>query len=160
MSKKEKAINFFQLLKNAISNYLFSDLQKVDVLVFNHSRSKLVENKLIDPYSYYLVKNLIRNNISFLEFESPHNGKHVREKKRYTRYLDGILILRNIKNIVTKTNINQKTKNTVERLSKELNDNTDNFLDIKKILINNTKQFIPTYSYYLKLLQRTKKNRN
>ena len=156
MSKKEKAINFFRLLKNALSNYLFFNSQKVDVLVFNHSRSKLVENRLIDPYTHYLVKDLIKNNISFLEFESPHNGKHVREKKLYKRYLDGIFILRNIKNIFTKININQKTKKIVERLSKEINERTDNFLDIKKILISNTKQFIPTYCFYLKLLRRTK----
>ena len=156
MSKTEKIINFFRLLKNVLSNYSFFNLQKVDVLVFSHSRSKLVENRLIDPYTHYLVNNLIENNISFLEFESPHNGKHLREKKIYKRYLDGIFILRNIKNIFIKTNINQKNKTIVERLSKEVNERTDNFLDIKKILISNTKQFIPTYSFYLKLLKRTK----
>ena len=87
MSKTEKVINLFRLLQNALSNYLFFNLQKVDVLIFSHPRSKLVENRLIDPYTHYLVKNLIKNNISFLEFESPHNGKHLREKKLYKRYL-------------------------------------------------------------------------
>ena len=155
LSKTEKAINFFRLFKNALSNYLFLNLQKVDILVFTHSRSKLVENKLIDPYTHYLVKNLIKNNISFLEFESPHNGKHLRGKKHYKRYLDSIFILRNIKNLLIKTNISQKNKTIVEQLSKEINQGTDNFLDIKKILISNTKKFIPTYSFYLKLLKRT-----
>ncbi|MGY8918361.1 MAG: hypothetical protein ACKVJ6_08805 [Flavobacteriales bacterium] len=155
MSKTEKVINLFRLLQNVLSNYLFFNLQKVDVLVFSHPRSKLVENRLIDPYTHYLVKNLIKNNISFLEFESPHNGKHLREKKLYKRYLDSIFILRNINNFFVKTNISQKNKTIVERLSKEINQGTDNFLDIKKILISNTKKFIPTYSFYLKLLKRT-----
>jgi hypothetical protein len=156
MSKTEKAVNFFRLLKNAISNYLFFNLQKVEVLVFTHSRSKLVENRLIDPYTHYLVKNLIKNNISFLELESPHNGKHLREKKYYKRYLDSIFILRNIKNFFIKTNISQKNKKILKQLSKEINEGTDNFIDIRKILISNTKKFKPTYSFYTKLLNKTK----
>ena len=155
MSKTEKVINLFRLLQNVLSNYLFFNLQKVDVLVFSHPRSKLFENRLIDPYTHYLVNNLIKNNISFLEFESPHNGKHLREKKLYKRYLDSIFILRNINNFFVKTNISQKNKTIAERLSKEINRGTDNFLDIKKILISKTKKFIPTYSFYLKLLKRT-----
>jgi hypothetical protein len=156
MSKTEKAVNFFRLLKNVISNYLFFNLQKVEVLVFTHSRSKLVENRLIDPYTHYLVKNLIKNNISFLELESPHNGKHLREKKYYKRYLDSIFILRNIKNFFIKTNISQKNKKILKQLSKEINEGTDNFIDIRKILISNTKKFKPTYSFYTKLLNKTK----
>ena len=155
MSKTEKVINLFRLLQNVLSNYLFFNLQKVDVLVFSHPRSKLVENRLIDPYTHYLVNNLIKNNISFLEFESPHNGKHLRKKKLYKKYLDSIFIIRNINNFFVKTNISQKNKTIVERLSKEINRGTDNFLDIKKILISKTKKFIPTYSFYLKLLKRT-----
>ena len=156
MSKTEKAVNFFRLLKNVISNYLFFNLQKVEVLVFTHSRSKLVENRLIDPYTHYLVKNLIKNNISFLELESPHNGKHLRKKKYYKRYLDSIFILRNIKNFFIKTNISQKNKKILKQLSKEINEGTDNFIDIRKILISNTKKFKPTYSFYTKLLNKTK----
>ena len=155
LSKKEKVINFFQLIKNILSNALCDNLKKVDTLIFSHPRSKLVEDTLIDPYTHYLVKSLIKNNISFLEFESPHNGKHLREKKLYKRYLDSIFILRNIKNLFIKTNISQKNKTIVEQLSKEINQGTDSFLDIKEILISNTKKFIPTYSFYLKLLERT-----
>ena len=118
LSKKEKVINFFQLIKNILSNALCDNLKKVDTLIFSHPRSKLVEDTLIDPYTHYLVKSLIKNNISFLEFESPHNGKHLREKKHYKIYLDSIFIIRNIKNLFIKTNISQKNKTIVEQLSK------------------------------------------
>jgi len=156
LSKKEKVINFFQLIKNILSNALCDNLKKVDTLIFSHPRSKLVEDTLIDPYTHYLVKSLIKNNISFLEFESPHNGKHLREKKHYKIYLDSIFIIRNIKNLFIKTNISQKNKIIVEQLSKEINKETESFLDIEKILISNTKKFKPTYSFYINLLNKTK----
>ena len=155
LSKTEKAINFFRLLINTISNHLSSNLQKADVLIFSHPRSKLVENRLIDPYTHYLVQSLIENDIPFLEFESPYKGQHLRKKKHYKQYLDSILILRNIKNLFIKTKINKKNRATLEMLSNEINQATTNFLDIKKILISNSKKFIPTYSFYLKLLKRT-----
>lgn len=156
LSKTEKAINFFRLLKNAISNYFYFNIKKVDVLVFSHPRSKIVENKKIDPYTHYLVKDFIKKNISFLEFESPLNGKHIREKKQYKKYLDDIFILRNIKSLFIKTTISKKNKKIVEKLSEEINKGTNNFLDIKKILVKNAKKFNPTYSYYIKLLNKTK----
>tara|TARA_B100001758_G_scaffold126664_1_gene108956 strand:+ start:3460 stop:4758 length:1299 start_codon:yes stop_codon:yes gene_type:complete len=156
LSRKEKAINFFRLLKQSIINNPNSNLYKVDALVFSHTRSKVVDKKLIDPYTHYLTEDLIKDNISFLEFESPYNGKHLRKKKKHTRYLDSILIYRNIKNLFIKTKIDQKNKEVLEKLSNEINTKITHFLDIKKILISNSKKFIPTYSFYLKLLKRTK----
>jgi len=156
LSKTEKAINFFRLLKNAIINYFSFNIKKVDVLVFSHPRSKIVENRKIDPYTHYLLKDFTRKNISFLEFESPHKGKHLREKKQYKKYLDSIFILRNIKSLIIKPTISKKNKIIVEQLSVEINQGITNFLDIKKILINNTKKFKPTYLYYINLLNKTK----
>ena len=155
LSRKEKAINFFRLLKQSLINNPHSNLHQVDALVFSSSRSKLVNKILIDPYTYYLKEDLIKNNISFLEFESPYKGKHLREKKDYKRYLDSILIYRNIKNLFISTSINKKNRTTLEMLSNEINQEITSFLDVKKILISNSKKFIPTYSFYLKLLKRT-----
>lgn len=155
LSKKDKAINFFHLLKQSLFNHTSFNLHKVEALIFSHSRSKLVNNKLIDPYTHYLKKDLIKRNISFLEFESPYKGKHMREKKRYKRYLDNILIIRNIKNIFIKTSIKKNWKITLQALSKEINQETSNFLDIQEYLVKNTKKFIPTYSFYYRILKRT-----
>ena len=155
LSRREKAINFFRLLKNSIFNHSNLNLKKVDILVFSHNRSQEVDKKLIDPYTFYLKKDLIKKQISFLEFESPYKGKHIREKQKTKRYLDSILIYRNIKNLFISTSINKKNRTTLEMLSNEINQVTTSFLDIKKILISNSKKFIPTYSFYLKLLKRT-----
>ena len=155
LSRKEKAINFFRLLKQSLINNPLSSLYQVNSLVFSHSRSKLVSKKFIDTYTYYLKEDLIKNNISFLEFESPYKGKHLREKKDYKRYLDSILIYRNIKSLFISTSINKKNRTTLEMLSDEINQNITSFLDIKKLLISSSRKFIPTYSFYLKLLKRT-----
>ena len=73
-NKPNKAINFFRLLKQSLINNSYFNLRQVEVLVFSHPRSKLVEAELIDPYTYYLKKDLIKNNISFLEFEFIESG--------------------------------------------------------------------------------------
>ena len=155
LSKFEKAISFFPLLKNAFSNYLQFNLQKTDILIFSHPRSKSVENRLIDPYTHYLKNDLIKNKVPFLEFESPHNGKHLRKKQDFTRYLDSIFILRNIKNLFIKTSLSKENEKIIKELSKEINQRTSNFLDIRKFLISNTNKFKPTYSFYLNLLKKT-----
>ena len=97
LTSKEKVYNFFKIFKNAVTNHSLLNLEKKDTLIFSHERSKLVENELIDPYTYYLKNDLTSKNISLLDFESPYKGKHERKKNSNTRYLDSILILRNIK---------------------------------------------------------------
>lgn len=156
LSKKEKVLSFFQLLKNALYDYFHFNLQKVDVLVFSHPRSKSVDNRIIDPYTHYLVNDLLKNKVSFLEFESPDKGKHLRKKQQFTGYLDSIFILRNIKNRFIKTTLNQKNKELISKLCKEINKGKNSFLDIEKLLISNTRKFKPTYSFYINILKKTK----
>ncbi|MEC7864222.1 MAG: hypothetical protein VYB55_04085 [Bacteroidota bacterium] len=155
----EKTTNFFRLLKNSIINHSSLNLKKVDALIFSWERSQMVEGKLIDPYTFYLKEDLSKQKISFIEFESPYKGKHRRKKEYYKRYLDSILILRNIKNIFIKTLISAKSKQIITQLSNDINQKGDNFLDVKQILINNTKKFKPTYSFYLNILKKTQPQR-
>jgi len=155
-SKIDKVIYFFRLLKNSITYYKDYKFKKVDALIFSWGRTKKIKNKLIDPYTYYLKKKLNKQKISFLEFESPYKGKHIRKKKSYKIYLDKILILRNILNLLVKTKIDIKNKKIIKMLSQEINkDNNTTFFDIEQLLISNTKKFIPTYSYYLDILKKT-----
>ena len=154
LSRIEKVINFFRLLKRSLINNLHSNLHQVNALVFSHARSKVVNKKFIDPYTYYLKEDLIKNNTSFLEFESPYKGKHLREKKSYKRYLDSILIFRNIKNLFVNIKITKKDKQILDNLSTEIKFNNDD-LNIRDFLIRNTRKFIPTYEFYYNLLKKT-----
>ncbi len=154
LSRREKVINFFRLLKQSLINNPHSNLHQVNTLVFSHSRSKLVNKRFIDPYTYYLKEDLIKNNTSFLEFESPYKGKHLREKKSYKRYLDSILIFRNIKDLFINIKITKRNKETLDSLSNETKFHNDD-LNIRDFLIRNTRKFIPTYAFYYNLLKTT-----
>tara|TARA_B100001142_G_scaffold164786_1_gene164784 strand:- start:3891 stop:5192 length:1302 start_codon:yes stop_codon:yes gene_type:complete len=155
LSSWNKIIQSFQLLRNIIRYQPKLKLKKVDVLIFSHERSKILNNKFIDPYTHYLKANLLKDKISFLEFEPPYKGKHLRKKQDYTRYLDVILILRNIKSLFVKIKLNNTIKKTIQKLSEEINKEDNKFLDVKNTIISNTKKFKPTYDFYKYILQKT-----
>lgn len=156
ISKTKKIINLFKFIKNALLYNSSYNLKKVDTLVFTHPVSKLKNNKQIDIYTHFLINDFIQDDTSFLEFESPHKGNHIREKHDYKRYLDNIFIIRNLKNIFVHINLSTQTEETLTKLSNELNEEFNDYFNIKKVLISNVKKFIPTYNSYLKILQRTK----
>ena len=84
--------NSLSLLKNVFVANPFLRLNKQkDVLVFTHNRSKKIEDKLEDIYSYSLIKELQLSDQNYLCLEKPFQGKHIRKKNSNTRYLDFIL---------------------------------------------------------------------
>ena len=50
LSKKDKIINFFRLIKHYFNNLYESKSENVDVIIFSHNRSKIIENEHRDPY--------------------------------------------------------------------------------------------------------------
>ncbi|MAM04890.1 MAG: hypothetical protein CMD06_02900 [Flavobacteriales bacterium] len=152
-SKLKKITYSINLIKNSFFQNNLSNLKKKDVLIFSHPISKEHKNQYIDIYSYKLIKQLIMKNKSFIDFESPFKGKHKRTKKYYTKYLDKIFLLRNIKDKFIKIQIQKNTEKKLNELNTEINKYCD--FNIKEFLIHNTKKFIPTYKYYLELLKKT-----
>ena len=151
-SKLKKITYSINLIKNSFFQNNLSNLKKKDVLIFSHPISKKHKNQYIDIYSYKLIKQLIMKNKSFIDFESPFKGKHQRTKKYYTKYLDKVFLLRNIKDKFIKIQIQKNTEKLLNELNTEINKYCD--FNIKEFLIHNTKKFIPTYKYYLELLKK------
>jgi hypothetical protein len=156
LSKIEKALSLFRFLKNSFFFNTLYKLKKVDILIFSRPISKLRNKKSIDIYTHFLINDFIQTDTSFLEFESPYKGKHIRERHKHKRYLDNIIIIRNLKNLFVQIKLSEKTKETLTHLSNELNEELNDYFNIKKVLISNVKKFIPTYRSYLKVLQETK----
>ena len=154
LSKKDKIINFFRLIKHYFNNLHKIKSKNIDVIIFSHNRSKIIENEHRDPYSYFIKKDLKQKNIKFIEYEFPYKGSYIRKKEPTKKYLDKILILRNIKNLFIKINLDNKTKKKIDSLNKELNIATCYKFDIKKFLISNVKKFIITYNFYINELQK------
>ena len=152
MSKIDKLKSLNNLIKNSILYNPLKGLKEVDYLIFSHPRSKLVNNKLIDIYSYYFIEDLLKRNKSFFEFEIPtDDGNHLRRFMFYKRYLDYILLCKNLYAKFFKLKFNNKQMKLLDDFIKETK-----FTAIKNILIQRTKKFFSTYKIYKTILEKTK----
>ena len=143
-------------LGNLIVNFFFynpfKNLKKVDYLIFSHARSKEVDNEYIDIYTYYFIQDLLKNKKNFIEFEEPYNKQHIRKYKSYKRYLDYIILMKNIKSFFLSIKLNDFQKNVLYNLDNEIG----KYIDIKNFLLKNTKHFLISYSLYKDLFQKIK----
>ena len=150
-STLEKIKSLIQVLKNAFFHNTLHDLKKVDCLVFSHPRSKIVDSVAIDIYSYYFIKELEQKKKSFSEFETPDDdGRHIRAYKPYKRYLDYLLLYKNLYAKFCNIKLDAEQEKIIENIIEETG-----LGNIKDILIRRTKKFIPTYRIYKKLLKET-----
>ena len=153
MNKIEKIKSLATLVKNSILNNPLFNLKQVDFLMFSHPRSKLVNKELIDIYSYHFLKENI--NKKYIEFEEHFEGKHRRIKNKNKRYLDYINLMRNIKTKFINLDLDDNNKNIIKNVQLEIDKISKFSLNLEKILIFRTKQFIVTYDIYKKILQKT-----
>ena len=151
MSKIEKIKSLNSLIKNSILHSPLSNLKKVDYLIFSHPRSKIVDNESIDIYSHYFIQDLIKENKNFFEFEGPFEGKHIREFENYKKYLDYIMLYRNLYAKFMSLNLSNEQYKIIKNIIKETG-----FNNLENILIERTKKFIPTYKIYKKILEKIK----
>lgn len=150
-SKLEKVKALLRALKNAVFHHTLHNLREVDCLVFSHPRSKSIDGVVIDIYSYYYMQELEKNRVSFLEFETPgDDGRHIRAYKPYKRYLDYLLLYKNLYAKFCSVKLGADQEKIIENIIEETGVG-----NIKDILIRRTKKFIPTYRIYKKLLKKT-----
>ena len=152
MSNLERIKSSIRALKNSLFYHTMYNLKEVDCLVFSHPRSKMVDNVAIDIYSHYLIQELKKEGRAFLEFEAPENdGRHTREYKPYKRYLDYLLLYKNLYARFCNLKLDRKQNEIIEKIVSETG-----VREIKDILIQRTKKYIPTYRIYKKILEKTK----
>jgi len=155
MSKYKKIISLLKLLKNSLLYNPLKNLYNVDKLIFSHPRSKNIDNKPVDIYTHFLIQDLQKSHISFIEYEEHYLGSHIREYKKEKRYLDYITLYRNIKNRFIKINLSDSHLRFLDKLNDEIEKSLNIKFNIKSILLNRVKKFIPTYRIYKKILEKT-----
>ncbi|GAB6163064.1 hypothetical protein JCM12298_22240 [Desulfothermus naphthae] len=151
MSKQEKLRSIFYLVKNSVIRNPFLNFRNVKYLVFSHPRSKIVNGETIDIYTHYLIEDLMNKQKSFIEFEEPFKGKHVRKFKSYKRYLDYIVLYRNLKAKFLSINISRTQLDFLKRIQKEIGISSFN---LSKLLVDRVKKFIPAYQIYKRILEK------
>lgn len=146
IKKKERIINF-------IFHNPYYNLQKENALIFQSSRKVRLNNDFIDPYTYYLSKEIESQGISYATFQSSYYYDKYSLKDKRTFHLDFILLttlfLSKLAPVYLKKDDRQKIIN-LQLLLK-------NKLDIKTDLVKTIKNEIAVFKisswFYRKLFK-------
>ena len=156
MSKSQKFKSLFTVLKNSVIHNPFNNLHPVDALVFSHPRSKFVDGEYVDIYTTYLLEEFMNKGETFYEFEGHFDGRHIRKKMPYTKYLDYFNLYSNLQKNLIKIDLSSKKENLLTELQKEIKQTIGTQYNVKNILLDRTKKFITKLKLYRKILKRTK----
>ena len=148
--------NSFSLFKNIFIANPFLTLNKhKDVVVFTHNRSKKIEDKFEDIYTQSLVTDLRKSNKSFLCFEKPFQGKHVREKDPNVKYQDFILLASILYGKLYRIK-DKDSLGLIRQVEKEIENATNNSIDLISLIKRNVGRYKLGNKLYLSLFNKIK----
>ena len=146
--------NSFSLFKNIFIANPFLTLNKhKDVVVFTHNRSKKIEDKFEDIYTQSLVTDLRKSNKSFLCFEKPFQGKHVREKDPNVKYQDFILLASILYGKLYRIK-DKDSLGLIRQVEKEIENATNNSIDLISLIKRNVGRYKLGNKLYLSLFNK------
>ncbi len=153
MSTVDKLKSFISYLKNSIiKNPFFKDCSRV--LVCSHARPVRVDGETIDIYTHYLIEELKKENIDYLELESPFLGKHDKSHINNTSFRDFFILLQNIISKFMTVRFTNDEKAYIQEINNSLSKSFKAEVDISKILKNKIIRYKIGYFLYTKLLKR------
>lgn len=128
-----KVVSYFK--NSIIHNPFFT--QEAEVAIFSHPRAKKVNGKNVDIYTYYIISDLIKNNVSYIDFKMPYLGEHRHAVGKGEKYLDFILLL---VYILKPFVIVKQTLKPLKGLQKQIDEVIYGKIDILKYLKGETKR--------------------
>lgn len=148
--------NSLTILKNLFTANPFLELKdQKDVIVFTHNRSKKIEGEFEDIYTYSLIRELQSSNQSYLSFEKPFDGKHIRKRNSHTRYLDFILVISILFGKLYCVKDKHKLKSLI-KIEKEIEKHTAKRIDLISLFKMNVGRYRLGNKFYLKLFRKLK----
>ena len=155
--------SFWVIFKSSLS--LFKNLfvanpflminKESEVLIFSHNRSQKNGDIFDDIYTQSLIRNLDNSKKSYLCFEKPSNGEHVRKKNLHTRYLDFILSASILYGKLYRVK-GQESFEIIQQVEKEILNATDNSIDLVSLFKKNIGRFKLSNKLYLILFKKIK----
>ena len=159
ISQQSKGVLFKSsliLLKNLfVANPFLTINKKREVLIFSHSRSQKNDDNFEDIYTQSLIRNLDDSKQSYLCFEKPSRGKHVRRRNSHTRYLDFILSASILYGKLYRVK-DQGGFDVIHRVEKEIMNTTANSIDLISLFKHNIGRFRLANKLYLILFRKIK----
>ena len=146
--------NLLTLLKNLfIGNPFLMPNKQKEALVFTHGKSTKIKSEFQDIYTMSLVDDLKKSKTSYLCFEKPYMGRHVRSRNPETKYLDFILTASVFYGIF----YNIENKAALEKIKKvelDIKKHTEINIDIMKLIKRNVGRYKLGYFMYSRLFRK------
>jgi len=148
--------NSLSLLKNLfVANPFLTFNRQKDVLIFTHNRSKKIDDKFEDIYTQSLIRDLKNSNQSFLCFEKPFQGKHIREKDSNVKYLDFILSASILYGKLYRIK-DKDSLGVIKKVEKEIKNATANSINLISLFKKNIGRYKLGNKLYLRLFKKIK----
>ncbi len=156
-----KKNNLSELLKAApslfyyslFSNPLSGNYQK-DILVFSAGRKVKADEKFIDIYSEFLVKDLPEDSYEIIE--ELYLNRHLPTNKKHRRHQDYQQVRTTIKSKLTSFKFSEKQVAFIHEVEQEIKNRLNAEIDLKGLLLNGYLTFKFDFEFYDKLIKKRK----
>ena len=142
---------------NAVSILLHSPFRyagQIDTLVFDHVRSKSIDGKPADIYTYFLLEKLRREGKRVLVIEGAWHGVHVRPATCERRHIEAINLRTLVDRIVGRYRCSQEGMLRIEELNRLICRSFAVDIDLRPLLREAVTRFQSDIRSYSQLLAR------
>lgn len=142
------------IIKNSVIHNPFKGTYDKTLLVFDHRRKILIQDKYMDIYTDNIINEFSEKNIDIIEKD--YNGEHYLKASSNRRFEDDLYLRCIYDKILKKSNLSEKDINLLKCIERELNTK----LNVEVDLITMVKKFLITYNskftYYNNLIKKRK----
>ncbi|WP_147534487.1 hypothetical protein [Bacillus marasmi] len=153
-SFKNKIISLIMMIVNYIIRNPLTGKYSKDILIFDHPRKILSMGEYIDPYTDYYIKSLDAG--SYLVYERPYMGKHLKNNKENIKYLDTLILASQIHRFFNKVKFSEEELSRIDSIQSDISRTFNIDLNLKSFISNRILKFNYENSYYEKLLKKRK----
>ncbi|WP_295723460.1 sialyltransferase [uncultured Methanobrevibacter sp.] len=157
LSLSDKILSFLPFVKNSLLKSPYSGKDDLDIIIFDHPRKVLYQNKYHDIYTYFFCKYLDKYNKKYEIIESPYLNNHFSEDSTKIRYNDRILLLSYLYKKTHKVKFTDSERGLLRQLLNDLSVKFNiDFNYLENVIKDHILNFKYEYNSYKKLL--SKKN--
>lgn len=151
---KDRLLDLPMMLINTYLYGVYGRKNKVDILVFEHSRKVKLDNKYIDIYTKKLTEDLEIKNRSYEVIEKPYLRKHFNKADEKKSYWEHYYLANILKRIFTKVELLEQEQEIIEKIESEIKSKFDIEIKILEEIKKSIKIFKLEKEFYKKLLKK------
>lgn len=143
-------------IKSTLFHNPLFDLEKRDVIVYDHSRKVKVDDEYIDIYTHYYIKELDTMEVNYEVYEEPQQNLHYTKSHHRQRHMDFILIMANLYAMIRPYKLTKEEIKIVHTIETDITNNFTISFDLKKYFSFNISKFRALYAFMNYLFSKKK----